>query len=170
MPASNLDQTSIAGSSKVVLINVAYHQCLFALHATVVSLFSSDTGTINWSTARQFSAQIVFEHASATSDLITAVLSTSVDISTITHFVAWSSYSTCVILLTFSRSSNDNVKRRAMSHVQANARLIAKLAKFWRFAKLLVSFDCPCACMWNQYSWPLRSDIWATQWPTYEKH
>jgi hypothetical protein len=144
MSALNVDQVSITDFSKVLLINVAYHQCLFALHAAVMPLFSSDnTATSNWNTARQLSAQIAFEHASATSELIAAVLSISINLSTITHFVAWSGYSACAILLAFLRSSDDDVQHRALLHVQANARLIAELAKFWRFAQLLVCMTSP---------------------------
>jgi hypothetical protein len=139
LAALNLNNIPEGLFAKVLLINVAYHQCLFALHAAVVPLFSVDSGSVNWNTARQLSAQIAFEHASSTSELISMTLTTSTRISAIPHFVAWSGYSACAILLTFVRSSDEKVKRRAMAQVQANGRLISEIAKYWRFARLLVS-------------------------------
>lgn len=140
LSAATLDPDAIHDFSRVLLINVAYHQCLFSLHAAVLPLFSTDTGTINWNTARQLSAQIAFEHASATSSLITTVLSTPIKVSTIPHFVAWSGYSACAILIAFLQASEDQFRAKASAMVRANGRLISELGKFWRFARLLVSW------------------------------
>ncbi|KIX03502.1 uncharacterized protein Z518_07055 [Rhinocladiella mackenziei CBS 650.93] len=55
---------------KILLVNIVYHQSLCALHASIVPLFCWGEGDDSWSSARQLSAQIAYDHACAASTLI----------------------------------------------------------------------------------------------------
>jgi hypothetical protein len=122
----------------ILLLNVVYHQSLCALHASIVPLFSWGSGDESWSLARQSSAQVAFEQASATSELIDAVLSTYTRLSAIPSFVAYAAYSGCAIQIPFLWCSNPGVKDRVHANITANVKMIQTLAAYWKFAALLV--------------------------------
>lgn len=123
--------------TNILLINLIYHQSLCALHASVVPLFSWSTGDNSWSSARQASAQVAFEHACSASELIHATLSTG--ISVLHTFIAYAAYSGCAIQIPFMWCLNPTVKERAIANVRANTKMIHTMAPYWKFAALLVT-------------------------------
>ena len=88
--------------SNTLLLNLVYHQSLCALHASIIPLFSwSLGGDRSWSTARQSSAQVAFEHACKASTLMGAILSVDNSFAATHTFVAYAAYSGCAIQIPF---------------------------------------------------------------------
>lgn len=127
---------------RLLLMQVAYHQSLCALHASIVPLFSwsSNHGDEYGGLARQLSAQVAFEHACAASTLFELILDTQ-DASTAPSFVAYAAYCSCAIQIPFLWSSNLQLQERVRSNIRANVRMIRTLGNYWRFSALLVSED-----------------------------
>jgi hypothetical protein len=136
LTASTITTIPAARLTNILLINLIYHQSLCALHASVVPLFSWSAGDDNWSSARQASAQVAFEHACAASALIDATLSTGICV--LHTFIAYAAYSGCAIQIPFMWCLNSKVKERAITNVRANTKMIHKMAPYWKFAALLV--------------------------------
>lgn len=139
LTSSNVAAVPLDALPKILLINIVYHQSLCALHASIVPLFSWGAGDASWSSARQMSAQVAYEHACAASELIKAVLSIFARLSAIPSFVAYAAYCGCAIQIPFMWCTNQMVKERAHANVRANVRVILTVATYWRFAALLVS-------------------------------
>jgi hypothetical protein len=130
---------------KILLINIAYHQSLCALHASIVPLFSWSASDESWSLARQLSAQVAFEQAKLVSALIGAVLSNLDSLSAIPGFIAYAAYCACAIQIPFLWCSNLVVKDLAHANIKTNVRLIQSMATYWKFAALLVKLS----TFWN---------------------
>jgi hypothetical protein len=133
---------------KILLINIAYHQSLCALHASIVPLFSWSASDDSWSSARQLSAQVAFEQAKLVSALIGAILSTFDSLSAIPGFIAYAAYCACAIQIPFLWCSNLVVKDLAHANIKTNVRLIRSMATYWKFAALLVKLS----TFWNKIS------------------
>ncbi|OQU96863.1 Fungal specific transcription factor domain-containing protein isoform 3 [Cladophialophora immunda] len=123
----------------LLLLHIVHHQCLCALHASVVPLFCWSAADATWSAARQMSAQVAYDNACAASVLIDAVLSSFRRLSAIPSFVAYAAYCGAAIQIPFMWSTEPTVKQRAYEHVRANTKMIRTLAKYWKFAALLES-------------------------------
>ncbi|KIW92643.1 uncharacterized protein Z519_06490 [Cladophialophora bantiana CBS 173.52] len=123
----------------LLLLHVVHHQCLCALHASVVPLFCWSAADETWSAARQMSAQVAYDHACAASALVDAVLSNFARLSAIPSFVAYAAYCGAAIQIPFMWSTEPAVKQRAYENVRANVKMIYTLAKYWKFAALLES-------------------------------
>lgn len=124
---------------KILLINTVYRQCLTALHASIIPLFSWSTEDDAWPTARRLSATIAFDHAREASDIFEAALGNYPDSSAFPSFVAYAAYSGCAIQIPFMWCREQKVRDRAYANVKTNARVIHTLATHWKFAGLLVS-------------------------------
>lgn len=122
----------------LLLIHVMYHQCLCALHSSIVPLFSWSMSTEGFSYARQLSAQVAFEHANTVSSLIGSVLAHSHDVSLIHSFVGYAAYSACVIQIPFMWCSQQDIRERARRYVVDNLKMIRHLGRFWKYIALLV--------------------------------
>ncbi|CAM1508832.1 Fc.00g025710.m01.CDS01 [Cosmosporella sp. VM-42] len=122
---------------KILLVNLVYHQSLCVLHASIVPLFCWGPGDNAWSSARQLSAQVAFEHACEVSTLIDAVISNYPQLSAMPSFVAYAAYCGCAIQIPFMWCLNPAVQERARANVKANVRMIYAMATYWTFAKLL---------------------------------
>ena len=122
----------------LLLIHIVYHQCLCALHASIVPLFCLDNATENWTSARQISAQVAYEHACKASALISATISSSHKVSSIPSFVAYAAYCGCAIQIPFIFSSDQAIGTLARNNVTTNFKIIEALARYWRFAAILV--------------------------------
>jgi hypothetical protein len=136
---SNIAAVPHEAFPNILLINIAYHQSLCGLHGSIVPLYCWGASDDSWTSARQLSAQVAFEHAKLVSALINAVFSTSVSLSSIPGFVAYAAYCGCAIQIPFMWCSDPTVKERAHANVKANVRLIHSLATYWKFAALLVT-------------------------------
>jgi hypothetical protein len=127
--------------NNTLLVNVVFHQCKCALHASVVPLFSWTSSDNSWALARQASAQKTYEHAGAVSQLIGAILGSCPDL-LITHsFLAYAAYSGCAVQIPFLWSSNATIQRNAASNVDYNTRIIQSMAPYWKFASLVVGIS-----------------------------
>lgn len=123
---------------KILLINVTYHQCLCALHASIVPIFCWGESEEDWLSARQLSAQNAYEHACAVSELLHAVLLLYDRVSAMPSFISYAAYCGCAIQIPFLWSSNQAVRERAVANVKVNVQMIHTIAEYWKFAALLV--------------------------------
>lgn len=135
-----LDITAIPTDqvSNTLLLNLVYHQSLSALHASVIPLFSWSVVDRNWSSARQASAQVAYEHACTASQLMDAVHSARQEIIFSNSFIAYAAYSGCAVQIPFIWCHHKPTKAQAICHVRANVRIIRAMAPYWKFAALLV--------------------------------
>ena len=143
LTTSNVEIIPLESLPPILLTNLVYHQCLCALHSSIVPLFGWGQGDNDFPLARQMSAQIAFDHACEVSVLIDSLLSSYPRLSALPSFLAYTAYSGCAIQIPFMWSSNLTIKQRAYSNVRANTKMINTLACYWRFAALLVSSFSP---------------------------
>ncbi|KFZ17772.1 hypothetical protein V501_01572 [Pseudogymnoascus sp. VKM F-4519 (FW-2642)] len=143
LPTSlHLTLSSISGTPhsvlpKLLLIHTVHHQCLCALHSSIVPLFSWGASDNTWLTARNLSAQIAFEHACKASTLFEAILTNSNESSAIPSFIAYAAYCGCAIQIPFMWCSEPSVREKAHANVRTNIRMIHLSAKYWKFSALL---------------------------------
>jgi hypothetical protein len=140
-----LTPNNVAGRPKqwlpnILLTNVVYHQCMCALHASIVPIFCWGRAAVSddWSIARQLSAQIAYEHACNNSELLDAVLTTFDKLSAMPSFICYGAYAGCAIQIPFMWSSNRSIREKAYRNVRANMKMIEVMSRQWRFAALLV--------------------------------
>ncbi|RKL02388.1 hypothetical protein BFJ68_g11945 [Fusarium oxysporum] len=122
---------------KIILTNLVYHQSLCALHSSIIPLFCWSKGDKTYSSARQLSAQVAFDHATAISSLISAILTASCPLSSMPIFVAYAAYSSCAIQIPFLWCSEPSVRERAQSNIDANVKMIQGMSNYWKLASLL---------------------------------
>lgn len=136
---ANLPAVSHKLLPKLLLMNITYHQSFCALHSSIVPLFCGLPGDHSWSSARQSSAQVAFDHACDVSALIqSALVSHPKRISALSLFLAYSAYCGCAIQIPFMWCLNETIKDRVHANVKANIRVIHILAPQWKFAEILV--------------------------------
>jgi hypothetical protein len=126
------------GLPKILLVNLVYHQSLCALHSSIVPLFCWSKGDGSYSSARQVSAQVAYEHSCSISNLIRSALLTNFPISAMPLFVAYAAYSSCAVQIPFLWCSEVLVKQRARANVEANINMIQQMSSYWKLASLLV--------------------------------
>jgi hypothetical protein len=126
---------------KIILTNLTYHQSLCALHSSIVPLFCWSKGDKTYSSARQLSAQVAFDHAIAISSLISAVLDAGYPLISMPIFVAYAAYSSCAIQIPFLWCSEISVRERAQFNIDANVKMIQGMSSYWKLASLLVSVN-----------------------------
>lgn len=124
---------------KILLMNLIFHQCFCAAHASIVPLFCWDRGGGEWMSARQHSAQVSYEHACAVSDLLRATIDNYSRPGAMPSFVAYAAYCGCAIQVPFLWSSNPVIKEKAKANVKVNVEMMHIIGNHWRMATLLVS-------------------------------
>ncbi|KAF5575499.1 hypothetical protein FPCIR_13121 [Fusarium pseudocircinatum] len=137
LDASTISSLPRKDLPKIILTNLAYHQSLCALHASIVPLFCWSKGDRTYSSARQLSAQVAFDHAVAISSLIDAILTTSHPLSSMPIFVAYAAYSSSAIQMPFLWCSEPSVRKRAQSNIDANVKIMQGMSSYWKLASLL---------------------------------
>ncbi|QGI62845.1 hypothetical protein CEK27_006816 [Fusarium fujikuroi] len=137
LDASTVSSVPRNSLPKIMLTNLAYHQSLCALHSSIVPLFCWSKGDKAYSSARQLSAQVAFDHAVVISNLISAILTTSYPLSSMPIFVAYAAYSSCAIQIPFLWCSEPSVKERAQSNIDANVKMMQHMSSYWKLASLL---------------------------------
>ncbi|KAI0448227.1 hypothetical protein F4803DRAFT_14184 [Xylaria telfairii] len=135
----NINSISRATFTRIIHINTLYHQSLCALHASLVPVFCCNPGD-GWSTTRQLSAQIAFEHAEAMSFLIAAILKETPRTSGIPMFMGYAAYCGCSIQIPFMWSSNPAFRERIRENVRANSKLLQLMTVDWKFASILSAY------------------------------
>lgn len=128
---------------KMLLTNLVYHQSLCALHSSIVPLFCWSKGDRSYSTARQLSAQIAYEHACTISSLIRSVSNNVFPFSSMPIFVAYAAYSSCAVQIPFLWCSQPEVKAQAQLNVETNVKMIQDMSSYWKLASLLVRVPPP---------------------------
>lgn len=139
LTTSNMNTVSPETLPRILYINIFYHQSLCSLHASIVPLFSGGAGEESWSLARQVSAQIAFDHACATSELLHTVLEIGKNLGAIPGFVAYAAYCGCAVQIPFMKCSNLAIKEKASANVMTNVRMMHAVGRYWRVAGSLVS-------------------------------
>ncbi|KAH7370243.1 hypothetical protein BKA65DRAFT_13263 [Rhexocercosporidium sp. MPI-PUGE-AT-0058] len=134
---ANISETPHSILPKLLLLHTVYHQCLCALHSSIVPLFSWSASDDTWLSARNLSAQISYDHACEASALFEAFFTNSDESSAIPSFVAYAAYCGCAIQIPFMWCSEANVRAKAHANVRTNVRMIRTLAKYWKFSALL---------------------------------
>ncbi|KAL1961575.1 hypothetical protein VTN77DRAFT_1427 [Rasamsonia byssochlamydoides] len=122
---------------RLLLINIIYHQCLCALHSSIVPLFCCGNPSHDWETTRTSSARVAYEHANAMSELIGAALNMCWDVSRIPSFVGFAAYCASAIQIPFTWCSDPEVAREAHQNVTVNVNVIRELGKYWKLVALL---------------------------------
>ncbi|KAI0554749.1 hypothetical protein F4679DRAFT_524756 [Xylaria curta] len=136
---SNVNLIPPTTLTRILHINTFYHNSLCALHASLVPIFCCSPGD-GWSTTRQLSAQIAFEHAEEMSSLIAAILETTPRTSSIPMFTGYSAYCACAIQIPFMWSTNPTFRERIRASVRANSRLLQLMTVDWKFASILSTY------------------------------
>lgn len=142
---------------KILLVNLVYRQSLCALHSSIVPLFCWSKGDGTYSSARQVSAQIAFEHSCSISNLIKFVLATDCPISAMPLFVAYAAYSSCAIQIPFLWCSEASIKERARGNIEVNIDMIQQMSSYWKLASLLVISLLIESLQWNKLIWSVAS-------------
>ncbi|KAI0195222.1 hypothetical protein EV127DRAFT_332779 [Xylaria flabelliformis] len=132
---SNVNSIPPTTLTRILHINTFYHQSLCSLHASLC--YSPGDG---WSTTRQLSAQIAFEHAEEMSSLITAIIETTPRTSSIPMFTGYSAYCGCAIQIPFIWSTNPTFRERVRANVRANSKLLQLMTVDWKFASILSTY------------------------------
>jgi hypothetical protein len=123
---------------KVLLINIAYHQCQCALHSSLVPLYSCGPHQLGWIAIRTASAQVAFEHANSISALLNEALESCWDISRIPPFVGFAAYCASSVQLAFTWCSDPKVAAEARINISNNLSVIRQLGKYWKLIAALV--------------------------------
>ncbi|KAF5705763.1 hypothetical protein FMUND_11931 [Fusarium mundagurra] len=137
LDSSSISTTPSKDLPKIILTNLIYHQSLCALHSSIVPLFCWSKGDKTYSSARQLSAQVAFDHAVAISVFITTILTTGHPLRSLPIFVAYAAYSSCAIQIPFLWCSEPSVRERAQSNIDANVKMIQGMSNYWKLASLL---------------------------------
>ncbi|KAK4891549.1 hypothetical protein LTR27_009880 [Elasticomyces elasticus] len=129
-----------------LLLHIIYHQCLCALHASVVPLFSgraaSNVEAASMSpNARQLSAQKALAHANGISDLLAAAPALSGwRQDTMPSFVAYAAYCACAIQSPFLWCVKPTIRHQTVQAVLANLQVIKVIGNHWASVRLLGRF------------------------------
>ncbi|KIN06860.1 hypothetical protein OIDMADRAFT_109269, partial [Oidiodendron maius Zn] len=134
---ATIPTTSMSILPRLLLIHIVYHQCLCALHSSIVPLFTSSETDDSWGYAIQLSAQTAYDHSNIACALFEASLSHLGGSGTFASFIAYAAYCACAIQIPFLWCQQLNVKERAQVNVRSALKLINSMAKFWKFSALL---------------------------------
>ena len=140
---ATIPTTSMSILPRLLLIHIVYHQCLCALHSSIVPLFTSSETDDSWGYAIQLSAQTAYDHSNIACALFEAALSHLGGSGTFASFIAYAAYCACAIQIPFLWCQQLNVKERAQVNVRSALKLINSMAKFWKFSALLVRIPSP---------------------------
>lgn len=140
--ASVLDNSTTAVDdarlrSALLILHIIYHQCVCALHASVVPLFSlrpSTSGQLANLYSQRLSAQMAYEHAGHIATLAHQVLARHPDDAfRWSGFVGFALYCACAIQLPFLWSVEPETVERVRAHIRANLETMAKIGRNWRY-------------------------------------
>lgn len=124
--------------TKVLLVHIAYHQCLCALHSSIVPLFSWGPDEPEQGVAQQLSAQLAYESACAISGLFEMVLDYSPDTSDFPSFLGYAAYCSYAIQIPFKWCLDTAVRATAEKNTAINLRVIEGMRRYWKVVTLLV--------------------------------
>jgi hypothetical protein len=129
----------------VLILHVIYHQCMCALHAFVVPLFSLGPARPfePYMYGQRLSAQMAYENACEISSVVhTAVSHHPDDAFRWSGFVGYALYCSCAIQLPFLWSVEPAITANARRNIKANLETMAKIGRNWRYVLNLVRECC----------------------------
>jgi hypothetical protein len=127
---------SEARLSQVVLLNIAYHQCMCVLHSSIVPLMSLGPTLQDFGYSQVLSAQIALRHARHISDIFHG--SHRWKPSVAPGFVGYAAYSSIAIQLPFLWCQKSGVKELTLSNIRTNSRIMTVISRHWRIVLCLV--------------------------------
>jgi hypothetical protein len=133
MPAHDADSVT---RLSVLILQVVYHQCICALHASIVPLFSLGPALpfSPYSYSQRVSTQIAYEHACEISDVVHGALSRFADDAfRWSGFVGYALYCSCAIQLPFLWSVEPAVAENARRNIKFNLETMAKIGRNWPY-------------------------------------
>lgn len=128
----------------MLLLHVTYHQCLCALHCSIVPLFSLSKATDNdhYVHSQRLSAQIAFENAGTISTLIKVSLTQAPsEAYRWPGFVGFALYCSCAIQLPYLWCSDAALSQAARGNIRDNLSAMAVIGQNWRYVAGLVSMS-----------------------------
>jgi hypothetical protein len=128
--------------TKVLLIHIVYHQCLCAIHSSIVPLFSWGPDDPTQVLAQQLSAQLAYEHACAISKLLKMVLDYFPDMSSFPSFIGYAAYCSYAVQIPFKSCLNPPVRELAQMNTAVNLWVVQGMSRYWKFMGLLVRTLC----------------------------
>lgn len=138
LDASSISSVSMDRLKGKLSVQLMYHQCLCALHSSIVPLFSWSRSDGRYLYARQVSAQTAFEHANTMSSLLAAALSLDLQANRLPSFIGYAAYCACAIQMPFLWCQNPEVKQRTIQNVMTNLRTIHAIGEHWQNILILV--------------------------------
>ncbi|KAM0208400.1 hypothetical protein ACHAQD_011609 [Fusarium lateritium] len=115
----------------------------------MVPLFCWSKGDGTYSSARQLSAQVAYEHSGSISALIKSALDINCPTSAMPLFVAYAAYSSYAVQIPFLWCSEVSVKERARANVEANISMIQQMSSYWKLASLLQVY---ARCLYDMHN------------------
>lgn len=140
---TNFSSISSTALPRLLLIHTVYHQCLCALHSSIVPLFSWSASDDSCLYARQISGQTALDHANALSALFDTALHYPWDPSRMPSFIGYAAYCACAIQMPFMWCRKPEIKHKAHANVLTNLKTIHLMGKYWKFIALLVRILSP---------------------------
>lgn len=135
---TSLSKVDVDALQGILLLNIVYHQCLCALHSSIVPLFSWSKSDWDATYALHLSAQIALDHANSISSLFRATLELPWDFNKMPSFLGYAAYCACAIQMPFLWCTRPEVKQQAHMNVVTNLNVILIIGKIWKFVQLLV--------------------------------
>lgn len=142
------DGTSSCSSDirpQVMLLHATYHQCLCALHCSIVPLFSLSKApeSESYVLGQRLSAQVAFDNAGAISDLVRASLTRDpAEAYRWPGFVGFALYCSCAIQLPYLWCADVDDREVARANIRDNLSAMASIGRNWRYVAGLVSGVC----------------------------
>ena len=134
---SSVPMERLAGRLTVQLM---YHQCLCALHASIVPLFSWGRSDGRYLYARQVSAQTALEHANSMSSLLAAASNLTWEANKLPGFIGYAAYCACAIQMPFLWCLNPDVRQCTVQNVMTNLRALYAIGEHWQNVFILVRY------------------------------
>lgn len=126
---------------QILLLHATYHQCMCALHCSIVPLFSlCKTEGLEWYIhSQRVSAQVAHDHACEITSLVRGILSQHPsDPYKCPGFVGFALYCSSAIQLPFMWSSSGEGRRSAQRNIRDNLSAMAMIGQNWRYVATLV--------------------------------
>ncbi|KAH8174568.1 hypothetical protein LIA77_05987 [Sarocladium implicatum] len=138
--AANIGSISPLDMPKILIVNIAYYQCLCALHASIVPLFVWGQHIPEHVVAKQLSAQLAYENAGAISRLLEMALGKTPDMTGVSSFVGYAAYCSYAVQIPFHWCIDTAVMETARSNTSVNIRVIRSVGRYWKSVALLETY------------------------------
>ncbi len=127
--------------SSLLILHIIYHECICALHASFIPLFSLGPAQpfLLYTYSQRLSSQIAFENACEISRLVQEALHAFPDDAfRWSGFVGYALYCSCAVQLPFLWSVSSATAEAARGNIKANLETMAKIGRNWQYVLNLV--------------------------------